>query len=101
VRNHRGKRAHVTFEGRLDYESFRLPDEDPSVLAAETAIRAVGETPERAVSNGGLDANWLTLRGLPTVTLGGGQMHVHTTAERLDLREFDRACQVALVLAGG
>jgi tripeptide aminopeptidase len=101
VHNHQGKRARVTFDGRLDYESFKLPDDEPSVLAAETAIRAVGGTPERVVSNGGLDANWLTLRGIPTVTLGGGQMHVHTTAERLDLREFGRACRVALALVGG
>ncbi len=98
VCNHKGKHARVTIDGRLDYESFKLPDDEPCVLAAESAIRKIGAKPERAVSNGGLDANWLTLRGIPTVTLGGGQMHVHTTAERLDLRQFGRACQVALAI---
>ncbi len=101
VRNHRGKHARVSIDGRLDYESFLLPDEQPCVLAAETAIRAAGGTPQRAVSNGGLDANWMTLRGIPTVSLGGGQRNVHTVAERLDLREFARACRVAMALATG
>ena len=53
----------------------------------------------RAISNGGLDANWMTARGIPTVTLGCGQENVHTTAERLNLPEFRRACEVALRLA--
>lgn len=99
VRNHKGKCARTNIDGWLDYESFKLPDDEPSVLAAEAAIRAAGGTPERVISDGGLDANWMTLRGIPTVSLGGGQMHVHTTAERLDLREFARACRIALALA--
>lgn len=101
VRNHKGRSARVTIDGRLDYESFKLPDDEPCVLAAEAAVRAAGGMPERVVSNGGLDANWMTLRGIPTVSLGGGQMHAHTTAERLDLREFARACRIALALAAG
>ncbi len=101
VRNQEGKCGRVTIDGRLDYEAFKLPENEPCVVAAEAAIRAAGGTPRRDVSNGGLDANWMTLRGIPTVTLGGGQMHVHTTAERLDLREFGRACRIALTLATG
>ncbi len=101
VRNHQGKTARVALDGRLDYEAFLLPHDEPCVLAAEAAIHAVGGAPERAVSDGGLDANWMTLRGIPAVSLGGGQMHAHTTAERLDLREFGRACRIALALATG
>jgi tripeptide aminopeptidase len=89
----------VDIDGRLEYEAFRLADRDPSVLAAERAVAAVGGRPTRAVSNGGLDANWMTARGIPTVTLGCGQENPHTTAERLDLREYHRACQVVLHLA--
>ena len=95
---HRGK---VRFEGRLDYESFRLSDDDPSVLEAEAAVRALGRHPVRVVSNGGLDANWMSARGIPTVTLGCGQSGAHTTAERLDLDEFQQGCRLALRLACG
>ena len=95
------KRQHgsVDITGRLDYESFRLADDDPNVLAAEAAIRQVGGKPVRAISNGGLDANWLTARGIPTVSLGCGQENSHTPAERLNLPEFFKACQIARQLA--
>jgi tripeptide aminopeptidase len=99
VRNSDGRRGQVSIVGRLDYESFRLPADDPSVAAAETAVRATGIEPYRAISNGGLDANWLTARGIPTVTLGCGQLNIHTTNERLDLAAFYRACRIALRLA--
>jgi tripeptide aminopeptidase len=64
-------------------------------------VAAVGREPVRAISNGGLDANWINARGIPAVTLGCGQMNVHTTSEMLDLASFRDACQVALVLATG
>jgi tripeptide aminopeptidase len=89
----------VAIDGRLDYESFRLPDDNPSVLVAEDAIRSLGGNPVRAISNGGLDANWISARGIPTVTLGCGQENAHTPAERLDCAEFRRACDIARKLA--
>jgi len=99
VKNAAGKTGKVKFEGRLDYEAFRLADDEPAVLAAEAAISAQGLQPLRAVSNGGLDANWMTAHGIPTVTLGCGQNQIHTTSEFLDIAAFDQACQIALRLA--
>ena len=89
-----GRLRQGELRGRLDYESFRLADDEPSVLAAEAAIRALGGDPSRVITNGGLDANWMTARGIPTVTLGCGQMDAHTTAERLDLDEFQQGCRL-------
>lgn len=99
VRNASGVSGAAQIESQLDYDAFRLADDEPCVLAAEAAVRAIGAEPLRAVSNGGLDANWLTARGIPTVTLGCGQQHVHTTSERLDIAAFERACRIALRLA--
>jgi tripeptide aminopeptidase len=101
VRNVLGQCGRVEFHGRTDYEAFRLADDDPSVVAAEAAVRAVGLEPHRATSNGGLDANWMTAHGIPTVTLGCGQMQIHTTSEFLDIPAFRQACQIALHLATG
>ena len=50
---------------------------------------------------GGLDANWLYARGLPTVTLGAGQRNAHTVKERLHIQSFVEGCAVALALACG
>ena len=89
----------VDVKGRLDYESFRLDESQPAVEAAKKAIRAVGGEPTLRISNGGLDANWLTARGIPTVTLGSGMSSVHTVEERLDRNAFRQACRMALRLA--
>jgi tripeptide aminopeptidase len=99
VKSALGRRGKVVFEGRLDYEAFRLDDDEPCVAAAEASLRSIGIEPFRAVSNGGLDANWMTARGIPTVTLGCGQIEAHTISERLDVQAFQGACRVALRLA--
>ena len=101
VKNVAGKCGNVKFEGRLDYESFRLADDSPCVVVAEEVVRSLGGTPHLHISNGGLDANWISARGIPTVTLGCGQDNIHTAGERLDLDEFHRSCDIARLLATG
>lgn len=99
VKSEFGATGKVEFTSRLDYESFRLSDDDPVVIAAQAAVRSIGGEPLVAVTNGGLDANWLSARGIPTVTLGCGQQNPHTVAERLDVPAFERACRIGLRLA--
>lgn len=101
VKNVDGKTGEVIIQSNLQYESFVLAEDEPCVLAAEAAIRAIGLEPERAIVNGGLDANWLTARGIPSVTLGCGQRAAHTVNETLDLDHFENACRIALRLALG
>jgi tripeptide aminopeptidase len=101
VTNVAGASGRVEISQRLDYESFVLATDEPCVALAAQAIEAIGQTPVKAISNGGLDANWLTARGIPTVTLGCGQKNAHTVAERLDVAAFHSACRVALRLATG
>ncbi len=101
VCNTSGQCGSVSVATRPDYESFLLDSADPSVVAAIEAVRAEGGEPELAVSNGGLDANWLTARGIPTVSLGCGQKNIHTVAEELVIDEFQLARRIALRLATG
>jgi tripeptide aminopeptidase len=101
VKNVAGDCGQVLLDARLDYEAFRLADQEPCVLAAESAIRGIGGEPFRAVTNGGLDANWMTAHGIPTVTLGCGQVNVHTVGEQLDIAAFQKGCRIGLRLATG
>jgi tripeptide aminopeptidase len=101
VKSNDGRTGKVTISGRLDYEAFRLADDEPCVEAARAAVKAIGLEPRLDISNGGLDANWMAANGIPTVTLGCGQMDIHTTQEKLDLTAFEQACAVALRLATG
>jgi tripeptide aminopeptidase len=99
VRASDGAHGTVKIEGRLDYEAFSLPRSDPSAAVAAAAILAEDLEVDYAIANGGLDANWLTAHGIPTVTLGCGQNEIHTADEWLDLVEFHRARRIALRLA--
>ncbi len=99
VTNVDGQTGKVNIDRRHDYDSFNLPPDDASGQAAEAAVRAAGGEPLRVISNGGLDANWMTARGLPTVTLGCGQRNQHMVTEELDLNDFRLACRIALRLA--
>jgi tripeptide aminopeptidase len=99
VRSVSGATGSVSISGRLDYEAFQLADREPCVLEAERVIRELQGEPLRAISNGGLDANWLTAHGIPSVTMGCGQVSPHTVAEALAIPEFEMACRIALRLA--
>jgi tripeptide aminopeptidase len=95
------KKGSVSFEGRLDYEAFKLDEKEPVVAIAKAAVEGIGREVDLAISNGGLDANWLFVHGIPSVTLGSGQMQPHTTAEALCIPDFEDGCRVALRVATG
>ena len=99
VRNHRKQQGKIRVHGHLDYEAYQLSPQEPCVAAAITAVVQEGFEPELAIANGGLDANWLMLHGIPTVSLGCGQKNIHTTSEQLDIKEFLTARRIALRLA--
>jgi tripeptide aminopeptidase len=101
VKSTLGRRGRIGFEATFKYESFELPRKAPAVLEAERVVRSVGLRPKRQVSNGGLDANWLTARGLPAVTMGLGNRHAHKVTECMVVREYLDACRIALLLATG
>lgn len=90
-----GTAVRAEVERRVDYDSFRLSDDQPAVKIATAAVAESGGTATLAVSNGGVDANWLVQHGIPTVTLGCGQRQVHTKSETLDIPDFLRGCQIA------
>ncbi|MCA9121370.1 MAG: M20/M25/M40 family metallo-hydrolase [Cephaloticoccus sp.] len=99
VRNMDGECGKVKITGHLDYESFLLKTTEPCVDVAGQAIRSIGEEPQHAIANGGVDANWLTAHGIPAVTLGCGQKYQHMVSELLNVKEFELACRIGLRLA--
>jgi tripeptide aminopeptidase len=101
VRNDAGKCASVQIDHHLDYEAFELKHDAPAVREAQAAVADVGGEAILNVCNGGLDANWLSAAGIPTVTLGAGQLNAHTVDEALHIASFHVACRVAVRLATG
>jgi tripeptide aminopeptidase len=99
LKNDVGATGRVEFDVFEKYESFRIADDSPVVQKAMRAIELAGLSPAIRITNGGLDANWLTARGYPTVTLGCGQQDAHTVAESLHIPSYLNACRIALALA--
>ena len=99
VKNVEARTGSVAIDGRLDYEAFRLSTTEPCVLFAEAAVHRAGLEPQLAITNGGLDANWMVVHGIPTVTLGAGQLYQHMVTEALDVKKYLAASRIALALA--
>jgi len=102
TKNRQGRCAEVSFADGPRYESFALEDDAPVVVAAVAAGKACGLQPTLVSNDGGMDANHLNAKGVPTVTFGAGQHDVHAPGEWVDLEEFLIACRLAaeLVTAG-
>ena len=57
--------------------------------------------PELLTTQSALDANWMNFHGIPTATLGAGQVAGHSVEELLDIGQFQQGCRVGLRLATG
>jgi tripeptide aminopeptidase len=99
VKSVTGATGSFEMRGRLDYEAFKLNENEPCVEIAKTVVRSVGGEVQLAVANGGVDANWLNKHGIPTVSLGCGQLNQHMVTEQLDLDWYRDACQIGLRIA--
>jgi tripeptide aminopeptidase len=99
--NHKGRRGSAEVVSEIEYEAFRLAVREPCVMVAAAAIRSLGMEPERLTTQSALDANWMNFHGIPTATLGAGQVAGHSVEERLDIGQFQQGCRVGLRLATG
>jgi tripeptide aminopeptidase len=94
-----GARGNVRFGPGPTYEAFTLAVESPVVRTALAAAARCGIAARCVSNDGGMDANWIVAHGIPTITLGAGQHHVHTPNEDIDLSQFRLACRLAVELA--
>jgi tripeptide aminopeptidase len=99
VKDNKGRCGKIRFRARTDYAPFHIDRKAPVVHLAVDAVRSLGLRPRLLSVDGGLDANHLTARGVPTVTLGAGQHRPHTVEEYVDVREYLDGCRLALELA--
>lgn len=94
-----GHSASIEWQDELKYEAFALSRTSPVVRMAKAAVKQIGLDPELVVGNGGLDANWLTENGIPTVTFGCGQHGIHTVEEKLHVPSYLQACDLGWHIA--
>lgn len=99
VRNRSGQAGTVEWVEHAEYDAFELEPDEPVVQQALRAAATIGLTARTCVMDGGLDANPLNARGVPTVTLGAGQHGAHTVGEYADIPEYLEGCRLALAIA--
>lgn len=99
VTNRAGECGSVRFSPGPLYEAFHMGLQEPVVVNAVAALQALGLVPDFQINDGGMDANNVVMHGIPTVTLGCGQQHVHTPREQVVLEHFHNACRLAAWLA--
>ena len=100
VTSSEGNCGSVDFRAETDYDAFEMPRDSPPIQLAAEQVRAVlGVEAEYLVANGGLDANYLNAKGLPTVTLGAGQHNPHTVDEYVDVQEYLDGCRTIAAIA--
>lgn len=90
-----GRCGKIDWSSVVDYDSFQLNEDHPSVTTAIRYLSAMGYQAECGVVDGGLDANWLYKHGIEAVTLGCGQAAIHTAEEHLLVDHYWDACRLA------
>jgi tripeptide aminopeptidase len=101
VKNKAGKTGRIRFKSEKDYDAFKMDRKSPAVKHAVKVAEVLGLKPKLTSVDGGLDANYMNQKGIPTITLGAGQHHPHTVNEYVDIKEYITGCELALALATG
>lgn len=96
-----GRAGKSTFTRHEDYHAFRIPEDAPAVMHTRAALETLGLACRPQVTNGGLDANFFNVKGVPTVTLGAGQHNPHTPEEYADLDEYVTCCRLLTRIVAG
>ncbi|MCL2529812.1 MAG: M20/M25/M40 family metallo-hydrolase [Coriobacteriia bacterium] len=88
----------VTVEWKANYEGFFAPEDSPQVELAMRAARKLGLEARTEISNGGADTNVFSSFGLAAVSLGCGMDYVHSTEERLVIKDLENLARWALAI---
>jgi tripeptide aminopeptidase len=83
---------------QLEYPAMRLEMHDPVLARVKKAGMNLGRNLEFEVAGGGSDANIFNSFGLPTAIIATGMDKVHTTDERLDLKDLIRLTELLFAI---
>jgi tripeptide aminopeptidase len=90
--------AMLEYDVEQAYCSFSIDPEDELVSEISSACESIGLSVQKIASGGGSDANIYNKNGIKTINIGNGTDLVHTTDERLCIKDFQDAAEVILKL---
>lgn len=91
-----GGRADVTVEHISPV--LELAEESICIQLARQAAFQIGRIPRLSRSNDVSDANVFSARGIPTAVLGAGYERIHTTDEKIPVRELYKLAEMVLAI---
>lgn len=91
-----GAKAEVAID--IMYPSYQLNETDEVVQIAKRALTSIGRTPRFLKSGGGSDANIFAGYGIPTVNLAVGYEEIHTTNERMPIKELVKLTEAVIAI---
>jgi tripeptide aminopeptidase len=83
------------------YPAYRIKENSHVFHLAAKAIKKSGRKPKAKTTGGGSDANIFNAAGVPTVNLGVGMHHVHTTKEIARIPYMVKGAEIVLNLILG
>jgi tripeptide aminopeptidase len=94
----RKQRARVELKFAEVYEAFSIPPASQILKFAFCAAAKAGIKPKLVATGGGSDANIFNACGIPTIIMGVGADRVHTTSERIAVKELVKGAELILTL---
>ncbi|MFP3488669.1 M20/M25/M40 family metallo-hydrolase, partial [Staphylococcus sp. SIMBA_130] len=86
----------VELDIKVMYPGFKFSEGDYVVEVAKKAMEKIGRRPELLTSGGGSDANVIAGHGIPTVNLAVGYEEIHTTNERMPVKELVKVSEAVI-----
>ena len=99
LKNIDNETAKINFKKNLDYYPFLIDKNSDVVKISQQISKSEKFSGKVVKSNGGLDANWLVRKNIPTITFGNGHYKPHSIDEYVLIDEFYDACKYAISLA--
>ncbi|MEA3493553.1 MAG: M20/M25/M40 family metallo-hydrolase [Candidatus Margulisiibacteriota bacterium] len=90
--------AKVKIETKLMYRSFEVKRSSKILRLALSALKRNKIKPKLKQTGGGSDANVFNGYGIPSVIMGSGMKNVHTTSEKLVIKDLIKGAAVVLDL---
>lgn len=90
--------GNVDVDINVMYPGFKHQEGDHVVEVAKQAIESIGRKSKLVKSGGGSDANVIAGHGIPTVNLGIGYEEIHTTNEKMPIKELVKASELVVAL---
>lgn len=91
--------AEVEVQTERMYPPFSVKEQEPVIRLAREAAEAAGLPFNLKFTGGGSDTNFLNVRGIPSINLATGMDKVHSTEERISIRDLvDTARYVAAII---